>query len=159
MVAKLADDPRLPLPGRVKRIDQHHIGWAINQLVRTGQVERRNRTSKGARPVHLIVPAEQHRRTRAIEDAVKRKSALQARYLGWASGTPNHPGLLGPAAEAVVHRALLTASSVGYVLLNRTTGQTTVLRGVAVPGGALDNTAILFALDRQTNTPTGTSTW
>lgn len=35
VVGKLSDDPRLPLPGRVTRIDQHPLGWAINELVRT----------------------------------------------------------------------------------------------------------------------------
>jgi hypothetical protein len=152
VVAKLGDDPRLPLPAGVKRIDQHHLGWAITHLIRTGAVEQRYHKTKGARTVRLIVPANQRLRTRAIHDAVQRKSALHARYLGWASGTENHPGILGPAAEAVVHRALLAAN--GYFLLNPATGQTRMLRGATVPGGPLDNAAILTVLDPQTNTPT-----
>jgi hypothetical protein len=154
VVAKLGDDPRLPLPGRVRRIDQHHLGWAINELVRTGQVKQEFHRTKGARNVRVIVPAEQRLRTRAVHDAVQRKAALHARYLGWASGTPNRPGVLGPAAEALVQRALAIAN--GYFLLNPATGQTTLLRGVAVPGGPLDNAAILSIVDRQTNTPSGT---
>ncbi|MGE0346600.1 MAG: hypothetical protein AB7N73_12360 [Gemmatimonadales bacterium] len=154
VVAKLGDDPKLALPRPVKRIDQHHVGWAINNLVRTGRVEQLFHKTKGARTVRLIVPTDQHKRTRAIHDAVQRKAALHARYLGWASGTPNHPGVLGAAAEGIVHRAL-TASN-GYMLLNPTTGQTTLLRGAAVPGGALDNAAILTVLDPQTNTPVAT---
>jgi hypothetical protein len=156
VAAKLADDPRLPLPGRVKRIDPHHLGWATNELIRSGQISQLFHRTKGARTVRLIVPTNQHLRIRAINDAVQRKSALQARYLGWASGTPNHPGVLGAGGESVVHSALITASPHGYYLLNPTTGQTRMLRGLAVPGGALDNAAILTAVDRQTNTPTGT---
>ncbi|MDN5748978.1 MAG: hypothetical protein L0H64_10765 [Pseudonocardia sp.] len=154
VVAKLGDDPRLPLPGRATRIDQHHLGWAINELVRTGQVRQLFHNTKGARTVRLIVPVNQRLRTRAIHDAVQRKAALHARYLGWASGTPNHPGILGAAAESVVHRALTAAN--GYLLLNPNTGQTTVLRGATVPGGPLDNAAILTVIDASTNTPTAT---
>lgn len=154
VVAKLGDDPHLPLPRPVKRIDQHHLGWAINELVRTGQVQQLFHKTKGARTVRIIVPAQQHLRTRAIHDTVQRKSALHARYLGWASGTPHHPGVLGAAAEAVVHRALHAAN--GYLLLNPSTGQTTMLRGAAVPGGALDNAALLTLIDPRTNTPTAT---
>lgn len=154
VIAKLADDPQLPLPPPVRRIDQHHLGWAINDLVRQGEVEHVFHRTKGARTVRLIEPANQWKRTRAIADARQRKAALHARYLGWASGTENHPGVLGPAAEAIVHQAL--ARSNGYLLFNHRTGQTTVLRGAPVPGGPLDNAALLNVVDPTSNTPTGT---
>jgi hypothetical protein len=81
-------------------------------------------------------------------------AALHARYLGWASGTPNHPGVLGDTAEKLVHQAISRAN--GYYQLSPKTGQTSLLRGVSVPGGVLDNAAILTVIDPQANTPTGT---
>lgn len=46
-------------------------------------------------------PADQHLRKTAITDAVMRKRALYARYLGWAQGSQLYPqGFLGPAGEA-----------------------------------------------------------
>lgn len=146
--AKLNDRPVLDLPPRMRGIDQHHLQPAWRSLVREGYLERDVAPTRGGREVAVLVPADRHRRRRAVADASSRKRLLQARYLGWASGTSKTEGIIGPAGERVVHQALLAAAPAGYRLVNPLgTGQTSVLFNQPVPIGPLDNAAYLTTLD------------
>ncbi|MER5917830.1 hypothetical protein ABT124_48000 [Streptomyces sp. NPDC001982] len=99
-----------------------------------------------------------HRRQRAVTAAAARKRLLQARYLGWASGTKSGgTGVIGPALESVVHASLVQVAPHGYRLVRpEGGGDISQLLGAPVPIGPLDNAALLTVLDHQTFRPTGT---
>lgn len=126
------------------RLDQHHLNYALAALERSGTVVREPALTRGGRNVvvlHLPVTAG---RKRVIERASARKRLLDARYLGWASGTERQEGLLGPTAERVVHRSILEAAPVpGFRLVNPVAGAAAEILGVAVRRGPLDN-AVLY---------------
>lgn len=86
-------------------------------------------------------------RREAIRVAAARKRLLQARYMGWALGTPSQPGVIGPWGEHVVHEAFKAAAVHGYLLVNPEGGHVTTLFGARVPGGPIDNVAQLQVLD------------
>ncbi|WP_340689193.1 hypothetical protein REH65_33440 (plasmid) [Saccharopolyspora sp. ID03-671] len=156
--AKLADQRPdwLNAPSNISGINPHHLGWARNHLLRTGKLRQVTHRSRGERDVNLLVPADQHLRYTAIRETKARKAKLHARYLGWGSGTQNTPGILGVDGESIVHQALLQASINGCVPLNPNSGQTRMIAGASVRGGALDNAAWLYTTEPQGNRRTGT---
>jgi len=65
--------------------------------------------------------------------------------LSWASGSQSAPGLIGPAAERMVHVALREVSPErGYQLESPLIGETARVLNTEVPGGPLDNAAHLY---------------
>jgi len=125
------------------RIDQHHLNFALKGLIQSGAVVRDPAPTRGGRTVVVVHSGDTAGRKRAIERAAARKRLLGARYLGWASGTDNQEGLLGPTAERVVHRSIVQAAPVpGLQLVNPATGATNRILGVAVRRGPLDNAVV-----------------
>lgn len=126
-------------------VQPHRIGAAIQQLVRQGKLATDHEVTRGGRRITTIRRAELTDRERQTEDTAARKRLLYARYLSWASGSPAEPGLIGPAAERMLHMTLRQASPErGYQLENPTGGNTTTVLGTNVPGGPLDNAAHLY---------------
>lgn len=150
--AKLADREweTLPLP-----VQPHHLTNARHALLDRGVIMQITEGTRGGRGIPVIVPVDQHRRKRRVEDAAMRKRLLQARFLSWAAGSPAVSGVIGPAGEHVVHRALLSAAPAGYALMNLRDGQVKTILGDEVPGGSIDNAAVLSPIDRYAFAPTG----
>jgi hypothetical protein len=86
-------------------------------------------------------------RLTAIKRAAARKRLLQGRYQAWASGSAKVPGVMGPAAERVLHESLSAAAPHGYRILRPEGGEVRELLGAPVPGGPLDNAAFFQPLD------------
>jgi hypothetical protein len=101
--ARITDEP-WPTVGHP--IDKHHLSTAHIQLLRRGQIEQNKTDTRGGREVTIIQPTDVGRRATAVAKAAQRKRVLLARYLGWASGSRTRPGIIGPAAERVVHQPL-----------------------------------------------------
>jgi hypothetical protein len=131
------DQPRFVQP--------HRISTALQQLVRQGKLAIDHDVTRGGRRITTVRLADLAGRERQTADASARKRLLYARYLSWASGSPAEPGLIGPAAENMLHQTLRQASPErGYQLENPAGGSTTTLLGANVPGGPLDNAAHLY---------------
>lgn len=151
--AKLADRRWETLPSPIQ---PHILTTARHRLIEDGAIEQIAQTTRGGRSVAVIVPTDTRRRRRKIQDAAARKRLLQTRFLTWSSGSKETGhGVLGPAGERAVHDALTAAAVHGYRLFNPSNGQVTAIFGAPVPGGSLDNAALLSAIDPRTFTPTG----
>jgi hypothetical protein len=149
--AKIADRRWEGLPVSV---DPHHLTRARFNLLRQGVLEEVESTTRGGRTVTVYIPADLKGRNRAVQDAAARKRLLEARYLGWASGSKaSGGGIIGPAGEAIVHASLIEAAPYGYRLINPGSGEVRTMLGAQVPGGSLDNGAFLTVIDAQTLTP------
>lgn len=138
--ARLAEAERSTQP--------HLLTKARHELVEEGTIESSTDTTRGGRSVTVWHPADLAGRARAVEDAAGRKRLLYARHQSWSSARRGHPsGLLGPAAENVVHASLVAAAPHGYRLANPNGGQVHHLLGDPVPGGPLDSAAFLQLMD------------
>ena len=129
-----------PWPTIGHRIDKHHLSTAHIELLRAGRIEQHQTDTRGGREVTIIQPADVGRRATAIAKAARRKRVLLARYLGWAQGTPSRPGIIGPAAERVVHESLKETAT--FRLVNPAGGQVSAFLGYKL-NGPLDN-AVIF---------------
>jgi hypothetical protein len=133
-----------------------HLTEARGDLLRRGVITEIRQRTRGGRVIPVLMPTDQWRRRRAVEDAAARKRLLQTRYLTWASGSAGAgAGVIGAAGERVVHDALTAAAPHGYRLINPQGGEVRRLLGAPVPGGAPDNGAFLTTVDAHTLTPTG----
>lgn len=141
--ARIADRPH---PSVGLPINPHHISTAYQGLLRSGQIAVRNAQTRGNRSLELAYLTGRRNSTK-VSEATGRKGLLLSRYLGWAQGTPTRPGIIGPAAEAVVHRSLREAAADGYRLAQPQGGNVTTFLGHTVPIGALDSAAIFTPLD------------
>lgn len=98
--------------GERDNINPHHVTNALRELTRAGVVIAEKAAAKGGHTIETIHPADQRRRTTRIAQAAARKRLLAARYAGWSQGTIRHPrGLIGPAGEQAVRRAVLEAQT------------------------------------------------
>jgi len=135
--AKITD---VPWPAIGHRIDKHHLSTARIELLRSGRIEEHQADTRGGREVTIIHTADVGRRRTAIAKASQRKRILLARYLGWAQGTPSRPGIIGPAAERVVHESLKETGT--FRLVNPSSGQVSNFLGCKIDG-PLDH-AVIF---------------
>lgn len=131
------------------RIEPHHLHPARGNLESSDHITHTTQPSSGQRPVTVWHPANLDRRRTRITTAARRKRALYSRYLAWAQGSPSRPGIIGPAAERVVHESLREAAPYGYRLLHPTAGEVRRAFGDQVPLGPLDNGAHLTVIDDQ----------
>jgi hypothetical protein len=105
-------------------IQPHRLGTALQQLIRQGTLAADHDVTRGGRRITTFRLADLTGRERPTQDAAARKRLLYARYLSWSSGSPAEPGLVGPAAERVLHNTLRDASpDRGYQLENPAKGQ------------------------------------
>ena len=103
--AKLTDRRWPTLPAGVMRIDPHHLSTARHDLLDSGVIRAETNTTRGGRRITVYQPTDTHRRTRATTDAAARKRLLEARYLGWASGTKEAgEGIIGRSRPAAPQR-------------------------------------------------------
>lgn len=138
--ARLAEGERMPQP--------HLLTKARHELMDEGSITSSTDTTRGGRPVTVWHLLDLTQRARAVEDAAGRKRLLYARHQSWSSARRGYPsGLIGPAAEKVVHASLVAAAPHGYRLENPGGGQIHRLLGAQVPGGPLDNAASLQLTD------------
>jgi hypothetical protein len=73
----------------------------------------------------------------------------RAGFLGWSRPRPGYQhGLIGPAAERVLHASLLEAAPHGYRLTKPERGEVGFLLGRQVAGGRLDSAAFLQLVDK-----------
>jgi hypothetical protein len=144
MEARISDTkwPTLPSP-----VDPHHITTARRQLANSGIIRPLTATTLGRRSVTVFHPSDTRGRLTDISRAAARKRLLQGRYQGWASGSAAQQGVIGPAAENVLHASLLAAAPLGYRLVNREGSGVRSVLGAPVPGGPLDSAAFLTTLD------------
>ncbi len=138
--ARISERPwrDLPVP-----VDPHHLTTARKALLAANAIAATSGRTRGGRLVTVLVPTDTHRKTRAVEDATKRKRLLHSRYMTWATGSATHKALLGNAGESVVHKSLAVAAPYGFRLLNPEHGEVRTIFGSPVPGGPLDNAAVL----------------
>ena len=139
--AKITD---APWPSVGHRIDKHHLSTARIDLLRNGQIVDLSVGTRGGREVVIIHRADTARRQTAIARAASRKRILTARYLGWAQGTTSRPGVIGPAAERVVHESLKESAT--FRLVNPAGGQVSRLLGYTLDG-PLDHAVILTPIN------------
>jgi hypothetical protein len=132
----------LPYP-----IDPHHVTTARAELVAEGVLTAAPGRTLGNRRITVFHLSDTRGRLTAIQRAGARKRLLQGRYQGWASGTSKQRGIIGPAAEHVLHASLTAAAPYGYRLLNPERGEVRDVLGAPVPGGPLDNAAFYQPLD------------
>jgi hypothetical protein len=130
----------VPWPSIGHRIDKHHLSTAHIELLRSGRIVEHHADTRGGREVTIIQPADVGRRATATARAAQRKRILLARYLGWAQGTPSRPGIIGPAAERVVHESLKATGT--FRLMNPSGGQVSTFLGSTI-NGPLDH-AVIF---------------
>jgi len=150
--AKISDHP---WPGLGTKVDPHHLTRAKAGMVRDGLLTSTTAATRGGRRVSVWHRPVEKGTARAVTDASARKRLLHARYLSWASGSKTGgEGAVGPGLEGVVHASLLAAAPYGYRLFNPA-GEVRSLLGAPVPGGSLDNGAVLTRLDPETLTPDG----
>ncbi len=148
--AKIADRRWL---GLTKMVDPNHISTALGRLIAAGELASTAERTRGRRVIRVYHRPIQRGNTRRIQDASARKRLLHTRYQSWASGTKHGgAGAVGPGLEIVVHRSLQAAAQFGYRLLNPTaiSGEVRELFGAPVPGGPLDNGALLTTYDQLT---------
>lgn len=141
--ARASDEPWATSP---RLIDPHLLRAARNELMASGQLTRVTEATRGGREISTYHPADNSRRQRAVSDAAARKRLVYTRYRTWAEGTETDPGgIIGPAAERVLHASLRDASpAVGYQLENPEGGETSHVLGHEVPSGPADNAAHLY---------------
>ena len=150
IIARAADYPWEDAPNRI-RIDQHHLRTALDRLMQRRAIVHTTSPTRGGRQVGVYHPPLEPSNRRQIEKAAARKRLLEARYLGWASGTEISKGVIGAAAEDTVHLSLREAApQIGYRLLDPSHGSVSVIRNVPVPAGAIDNAAIAYLPDVKT---------
>ncbi len=140
--AKLAERPHPQLPGG---INPHHLTNARRELTQQQRIEQIAAVTRGGRSVAVLALRDRHGRQTAFRRAAARKRLLQARYLGWASTSTRGANLIADAGERVA-RASLTAAG-GYSRERTDDGPATVVFGVPVPGGPLDDAAHIAVLD------------
>lgn len=129
-------------------IQPHRLTSALQELVQQKRLATDHEVTRGGRPITTFRRADLTNRERLTADTAARKRLLYARYLSWASGSPAEPGLIGPAAERMLHLTLRRASPErGYQLENPAGGNTSKVLGAAVPGGPLDNAAHVYLGD------------
>lgn len=125
-------------------IDPHHVLNAVKELTTAGEIIRRWDPTRSGQDVQTLQPANQHRRTTAIANAAGRKRLLYSRYLGWAHSTQRYPnGLVGPAGERAVRKALIDAGALQPAVPGFT--EVSHLLGISVPG-ALDSAGYLVPI-------------
>jgi hypothetical protein len=137
--ARIAD---IPWGDSGQRVDPHHLSTARVDLERATKINAIAASSRGGREVTILQPVGGRRAT-AIDKATARKRLLLTRYLGWSHGSPSRPGLIGPAAERVVHASLIDSGT--FQIANPQGGQTRRFLGYELDG-ALDNAAIYTPL-------------
>lgn len=116
-------------------IDPHHLTNALRELDNENVIIWDKAPAKGGHVIETIQPADQRRRATKIAHAAARKRLLAARYAGWSQGTKRHPqGLIGPAGEAAVRTAVLTAGTLQPALPDA--GEVSQLLGTPLPGPA-----------------------
>ena len=121
-------------------IDPAHLGSARDELMREERLARVDEPTRGGRGIHVYRPADIGGRQREFDDLAARKRLLQTRFLSWASGTRSTEGIVGRAAERVVHHSLQAVSGhFGFKFTNPEGGQAAVVLETAVPAGPLDN--------------------
>lgn len=121
--------------GERDNINPHHVTTALRELTRAGVITSEKAVTKGGHTIETIQPADQHRRATKITHAAARKRLLAARYAGWSQGTLRHPhGLIGPAGEQAVRRAVLDAQTLQPAVPGA--GEVKELLGVRLPGAA-----------------------
>jgi hypothetical protein len=131
--------------GRFAHIDPHHLRTALLELLSTSAVLETTAATRGGRNVSVYHREFVAGTKREVEKAIARKRLLGARYLGWASGSDSTPGVIGAAAEDVVHASLREAApDVGYRLVNPKHGTVVSMGTGQLPGGPLDNGAFFF---------------
>lgn len=140
--AKLADRPHPQLPGG---INPHHLTNARRELTQQQRIEQIAAVTRGGRTVAVLSLRDRHGRQTAFRRAAARKRLLQARYLGWSATSTHGVNLIADAGERVA-RASVTAAG-GYSRERADDGQATVVFGVSVPGGPLDDAAHIAILD------------
>jgi hypothetical protein len=130
---------------RHRPIDPHVLGQAREALISENRLRSDRAVTRGGRSITVYQPANLSGRERAALDAAARKRLIYSRYLGWAQGSTGEQGIIGAAAERVLHDNLRhAAGAVGYRLENFARGQAATVLGIPVPGGPLDNAAHLY---------------
>src|ERR1022692_1789673 len=130
----------VPWPSVGQHIDKHHLSRARIELLKSGLIVDLNIGTRGGRDVVIIHRTDIARRKTAVARAASRKRILTARYMGWAQGTPSRPGIIGPAAERVVHESLKESAT--FRLINPAGGQVSRFLGYTLDG-PLDHAVIL----------------
>ena len=139
--ARLAE---VAVPGAEKGINPHFLTNARRQLLDEGVIEVVTATARGGREIAVYGLLDRRRRKTAFERAAGRKRLLETRYLGWAGGSVE-TNAIGSAGELVTHVSLQRAASeaIGYRVLS-TGGQVRQLFVANIPGGPIDNAALLI---------------
>lgn len=136
-------------------IDPHHLTTARQELLASEAIRETTTLTRGGpgRAGRLVTV--QHLplvwgRRRAVWLAAQRKRLLYGRFQGWAQPTVRHTrGLVGPAGEAVVHASLRAAALEGrYSLVRPAGGEVSHLLGGEIPGGPVDDAAVLLAVEQ-----------
>src|SRR5262245_1118721 len=94
----------LPYP-----VDPHHLTTASSRLIRENIITRSADPTRGGRRIAVYCPADLRGRGTIVTQTAARKRLLHARFIGWASGTPKTPGIVGSAGEVVARAALRAA--------------------------------------------------
>lgn len=143
--AKIADRRYPTLPPELHGIDPHHLTTARHTLSTAGEVAEVREKTRGGSSVSVLVPTNQRHRKTLIAKASARKRLLQARYLGWTRASGREPNVIAIAGERVTHASLRAATErgTGYYLVRPGGGEVTTLLDEAVPGGPLDDAALL----------------
>lgn len=81
-------------------IEPHIVNQAVNEMLYDGLLATTYETSRGGRPIEVLVPRNQKGISTAVARAAATKRSLYASYETWATGNASRPhGRLGPAGE------------------------------------------------------------
>lgn len=125
-------------------LDPHILTEVKRRLLKNGEIAYARVVETRGREVGLLHSTDLRGRTGELEGVLQRKRLLYGRYLGWSTGTPSRPGVIGPGLERVLHASVLQASPrIGLRLENPLSGNTSVLAGsrLAHSDGSLDHGA------------------
>ncbi|MEU4838668.1 hypothetical protein [Nocardia testacea] len=131
--------------GNKGEIYPHHLTTAKQQLIEEGILDSTKTMTRGGHEIETFSFTQVTGRGTRINRAAARKRLLMSRYRGWASGTVTYPsGLIGPAGEATVRRAIMDAGTLA--VSSPGAGEVSKVLGTSLTG-SLDSGGWLPAID------------
>lgn len=132
-------------------VDPHLLTEARRALEGNGTISHTRRLGRGpGEPITTYHLPRRYGTTTTTDQASARKRLLTVRFHGWARGNQRYPrGLIGPAGESALSKALAALANAGYTPAGADYGETAHLLGSRVQGGALDNAAFLTITDQR----------
>lgn len=88
-------------------IEPHIVNQTVDEMLHDGTLSKTYETSRGRRPIEVLVPKNQKGIQTAVTRAAATKRSLYSTYESWAIGNASRPhGRLGPAGEQIADASI-----------------------------------------------------